>query len=131
LLWPSPMTEATRREGTCCRSALVECAAASTEVSVLYMFSMDATLRELAKSALLCAHACTRSLRALHKAEHTDQPHWHEMRVVARLCEAFANECGQDDPEQHPPVEIWQRACLDVADSCKKASDVASQKWLT
>jgi hypothetical protein len=125
------MTEAIKQEGSCCRSALVECAAASTEVSVLYMFSLDAALRELAKSALLCAHACTRSLRALTFAESADQPHWHEMRVVARLCETFASECDQDDPDLHPPVSLWQRTCLEVAASCKKASDVASQKWLT
>src|SRR6187397_1750683 len=113
------MTDETRQEGTCCRSALVECAAASTEVSVLYMFSLDAELRELAKSALLCAHACTRSLRMLHRSETTDQPHWHEMRVVARLCETFANECERDDPDQHPPVSLWQRTCLQVAGACK------------
>jgi hypothetical protein len=125
------MKDETKQEGGCCRSALLECAAASTEVSVLYMFSLDAALRELAKSALLCAHACTRSLRMLSKAESSDQPHWHEMRVVARLCEAFANECERDHPEVHPPVSIWQEACLQVAGACKTASDVASQKWLT
>lgn len=121
--------ELTRDEGHCCRSALLDCAAASTEVSVLYMFSLDAPLRELARNALLCAHACTRGLRHLLRAEGPEHLHWHEMQTVARLCEAFASEC-QDGETQYASVSAWKAACLEVARACKSASDAACQKYL-
>ncbi len=125
----SEIEETPRDEGRCCRRALVDCAAASTEVSVLYMFSLDTSLRELARSALLCAHACTRGLRQLLRAEGPDHPHWHEMQTVARLCEAFSSEC-KDSDTRHPPVSSWRTACLEVAHTCKRASDAACEKYL-
>jgi hypothetical protein len=105
-----------------CRAILVECAADATELSVLHISSPHVRLREHAKSALLCAHACTRTLRLILHARAADvQSIANELRMVGSLFATCAIEL-RDWANADATLQAWQATCERAAATCSAAS---------
>lgn len=82
------------------------------------MFADDASCRDQARSSLLCAHACVRTLRLMAEMqEDGGTPLWAELQLAARLCETFVAECHEERFSQRE-IGAWRASCLLAAAAC-------------